>query len=86
MKKDDLIAAMRQSLKVYHAYIGLRSRYDNLKAAIDILRDQNSGYLQAVKEIDRLYNASQGTWSEWDRANVDWKMYTDALPQEAWIM
>lgn len=86
MKKDDLIAAMRQSLKVYHAYTGLRSRYDNLKAAIDILRDQNSGYLQVVKEIDRLYNASQGACSEWDRANIDWKMYTDALPQEAWIM
>lgn len=36
MTKDDLIAAARQCFKVYHAYIGLRNRYDSLKAAIDI--------------------------------------------------
>lgn len=40
MTKDNLIAAARQCFKIYHAYIGLRNRYDSLKAAIDILRDQ----------------------------------------------
>lgn len=49
MTKDNLIAAARQCFKIYHAYIGLRNRYDSLKAAIDILRDQNTGYLQVVK-------------------------------------
>lgn len=88
MTKDKLINAARQCFNVYHAYMGLRNRYDNLKAAIDILRDQNTGYLQAVKEIDRLYEEmdadcrSRGKWSEQSR---EWKRYTDALPQEAWI-
>ncbi len=88
MTKDDLIAAVRQCFKVYHAYIGLRNRYDNLKAAIDILRDQNTGYLQAVKEIERLYEeVSEDHWSrnEWSKQSREWKRYTDALPQEAWI-
>lgn len=88
MTKDELIAAARQSFKVYHAYIGLRNRYDSLKAAIDILRDQNTGYLQAVKEIEKLYEAvtanvyAQHTYS---KESQDWKRYTDTLPQEAWI-
>lgn len=88
MTKDDLIVAARQCLKVYSAYIGLRNRYDSLKAAIDILRDQNTGYLQAVKEIERLYEAvSKDGWSrkEYSKESREWKQYTDALPPEAWI-
>lgn len=86
--KDDLIAATRQCLKVYHAYFGLRNRYDSLKAAIDILRDQNTGHLQVVKEIERLYDAvSANRWTrdEYSKESRDFKQYTDALPPEAWI-
>lgn len=58
MTKDEFIAAARQCFKIYQAYIGLRNRYDSLKAAIDILRDQNTGILQAVREIEELYDAA----------------------------
>lgn len=88
MTKDDLIVATRQCLKVYHAYIGLRNRYDSLKAAIDILRDQNTGYLQVVKEIEKLYEkVIEDEWSRQDysKASMEWRRYTDALPPEAWI-
>jgi hypothetical protein len=88
MTKDDLIAAARQCFKVYHAYMGLRNRYDSLKAAIDILRDQNTGVLQAVKEIEKLYEeASENEWTrnQYSQPSRDWKLYTDALPPEAWI-
>ncbi|MCM1088951.1 MAG: hypothetical protein NC419_12405, partial [Muribaculaceae bacterium] len=88
MTKDDMIAAACQCFKVYHAYIGLKNRYDSLKAALDILRDQNTGYLQTVKEIERLYEAvSEDEWTkkEWSKEAREWKMYTDSLPREAWI-
>jgi hypothetical protein len=92
MTKDDLIAAVRQCFKVYQAYVGLRTRYDSLKAAIDVLRDQNTGHLQVVREIESLYEAAAEEtarlgnryalytkeWKEFDR-------YTNALPPEAWI-
>lgn len=89
MTKDELIEACRQCFKVYSAYIGLKNRYDSLKAAIDILRDQNTGYLQVVKEIEKLYEAvskNQWTSNDWSKESLEWKRYTDALPQEAWIM
>lgn len=88
MTKDNLIAATRQCFKVYSAYIGLRNRYDSLKAAIDILRDQNTGYLQVVKEIERLYEEAskrQGIYAEYSKEWREFERYTDALPQEAWI-
>ena len=88
MTKDNLIAAARQCFKIYHAYIGLHNRYDSLKAAIDILRDQNTGYLQAVKEIERLYDEmDKNHWSreKWSKESREWERYTSALPPEAWI-
>lgn len=88
MTKDDLIAATRQCFKVYHAYIGLRNRYDSLKAAIDILRDENTGILQVVKEIEKLYESAskeQGFYAEYSKEWKEFERYTDALPREAWI-
>lgn len=88
MTKDNLIAATRQCFKVYSAYIGLRNRYDNLKAAIDILRDQNTGHLQVVKAIEKLYEEAQtkqGKYADWSKEWKEFERYTDALPQEAWI-
>ena len=88
MTKDELIAAARQCFKVYAAYIGLRNRYDSLAAAIDILRDKNTGILQTVKKIEELYEAAsnkQGSYAEYSREWREFERYTDALPQEAWI-
>lgn len=88
MTKDNLILAARQCFNIFYAYIGLRNRYDNLKAAMDILRDQNTGYLQIVKEIERLYDEMDKdylTRLEWSEETWEWKRYTSALPQEAWL-
>lgn len=88
MTKDELIDASRQCFIVYQAYIGLRNRYDSLKAAIDILRDQNTGVLQTVKEIEKLYDAAQekqGNYTEYSKEWEEFDRYADALPQEAWI-
>lgn len=88
MTKDELIAAARQCFKIYSAYIGLRNRYDSLKAAIDILRDENTGIIQVVKKIEELYEEAQkqqGVWKEYSKEWKEFEKYTDALPQEAWI-
>lgn len=88
MTKDEMIEAVRQCFRVYTAYIGLRNRYDSLKAAIDILRDQNTGYLQVVKEIEKLYEAAQTKQDRYAEYSKEWKefeRYTGALPPEAWI-
>ena len=79
-----MIIAAGQCFKVYHAYIGIRHRYDCLKAAIDILKGQNTGVLQTVREIEKIYRAAEES-SEWSAEAKAWEMYTNALPQEAWI-
>lgn len=88
MTKDEMIAATRQCFKVYQAYVGLRNRYDSLKAAIDILRDENTGILQAVKETEKLYEAAskeQGRYAKYCKEWREFERYTDTLPQETWL-
>lgn len=88
MTKDELIAAVRQCFRIYSAYIGLRNRYDSLKAAIDILREQNTGHLQVVREIERLYQKAQeqqGYMAEYSKEWREFEQYADVLPQEAWL-
>lgn len=90
MTKDDLIVAARQCFRVYESYIALRHRYDCLKAAMDILRDENTGYLQMVKQIEEVYEKAEEesfgfryqTYGEHMR-KLDG--YIEALPQEVWL-
>lgn len=51
LTKDQLIEAAQCCFGVYQAYIGLQHRYDCIKAALDILRDENTGYLKMVKRL-----------------------------------
>lgn len=88
MTKDNLIDAAMQCMKIYQAYIGLRNRYDSLKSAIDIIKDQNTGILQVVREIEAMYEKASKdhyTRDDWSKESGEWKRYTDMLPQEAWI-
>lgn len=86
MTKDEMIAAARQCFRIYSSYIALRYRYDCLKNAMDILKDQNTGYLQIVKEIEELYlKAEAEDFCDWRPDTRKFNNYLDSLPQEAWI-
>lgn len=88
MTKDELIESSRQCMRIFQSYIGLQNRYDSLKAAIDILKEQNTGYLQVIGEIERLYqeaNSKQGIYAEYSKEWKEFDRFADALPQEAWI-
>lgn len=89
MTKEDLITSARQCFKVYQAYIGLRHRYDCLKSAMDILKDKNNGYIKTIKEIEKLYEKAskqEGYYVNYSKEWKEFERYTDALPQEAWIV
>lgn len=86
MTKDELIAATRQCFRVYSSFIALQYRYDCLKAAIDILRDQNTGYLKLTKQIEETYEkAEKENFSEWEKETIQLQRFLDDLPQEAWV-
>ena len=86
LTKDQLIEGARYCFKIYHSYIGLKYRYDCLKASMDILRDQNTGYLQMVKQIEEAYEkANQYDFYDYNQATKDLDNLIDCMPQEVWL-
>lgn len=86
LTKDQLIEAAHICFKVYHAYLGIRHRYDCLKASMDILRDQNTGYLQRVKQIEEVYaKANKDNFYSWYQSTKDLERLINCMPQEAWL-
>lgn len=84
--KDQLLECVGACLKVLYAYIGIRYRYDSLKAAFDILRDKNTGILKVAKAIDELYEkCEEARFSEYSKPVREFNEMLAALPQEAWI-
>lgn len=87
LSKEQLITGAKFCFGIFQSYMGLRHRYDCLKAAIDILKDQNTGYLQLVKQIEEIYEkANTDKFYEYNQPTRDLIRFTNMLPQEAWIV
>ena len=56
MTKKEIIDMASQCFKIATNYLSIKSRYEDLSTALDILRGKNSGQLKAAAEIDELYD------------------------------
>ena len=84
LTKDELIEGVQACLKVLYAYLGLKDRYTNLKAAIDILKGQNIDNLNLVKNIEAAYEEIQGEFHDWGAENKFDRLVNN-LTWEAWL-
>ncbi|MDE5892126.1 MAG: hypothetical protein K2H45_04275 [Acetatifactor sp.] len=85
--KDQILEIARYCFKIFQAYIGIRHRYDCLKAAMDILKDENTGYIQMVKQIEEVYEkaAKDGFYGGFGPHAAEFDRLISCMPQEAWI-
>lgn len=86
LTKDQLIEGARYCFKVYCSYLGIRYRYDCLKASMDILRDQNTEYLESVKQVEEAYEkAEQDGFLYYEESTKYFERLISRMPQEAWV-
>lgn len=90
LTKDQLIDLAGQAFRIAVNFLSLRHRYDNLKAAMDILREQNTALLQQVKAIEELYDQAEAEgFSKYDFTRSETEKQLDrllgTLPERAWI-
>ena len=86
MTKEQILDTAEISFRIIRSYLGLISRYDQIKAAMDILRDQNTGYLQMVKQIEELYEkANEDDFYSGYPPTKELERVVRCMPQEAWI-
>ena len=86
LTKDGLLEQMAQTVSITFAFLGIQSRYQDLKASIDILRAQNKEYLDSVKMLNELHSK---LWKEWGTMDYNVEHQMDAIiqrmPQEAFL-
>lgn len=89
MAKRDLIETARWCYRVYQGFIGLKYRYDCLKASMDILNDKNLGHIQMVKRIEELYEKAEADSSgfkyNWHDSVTELDKVVNAMPAETWV-
>ena len=90
LTKEKLIGLMGQAFRIAVNFLSLRSRFDDLKAAMDILREQNTALLKQVKAIEELYDQTEAEgFSEYDFGKSENEKALDrllnTLPERAWI-
>ena len=89
LTKDQLIEAIQCCFGIYQAYIGITYRYACIKAAMDILRNENTSYLKMIKQIEEIYEKAEEEtdgfrWSTGDFIK-DFERIVKNIPQETWI-
>jgi len=87
LTKAEMIAHIGQALGTLLAYYDLRQKYDYLKAAMDVLRDENHSIIQRLKDIDAAYRkAADCKWRY--EAEPLWEAFerlTKDLPDRVWV-
>lgn len=86
LTKKELIDTAQVCFRVAFTFLALRSRYDDLKAAMDILREQNRALLDSIAEIEQAYDkADAAGWYEWDPDVKAFAVLTNNMPDRVWI-
>lgn len=84
--KQEIIEAACMCFRIAQAYMGLMRRYDCLKGALDILRDENTGFLQMVKQIEEKYEAAaKDGFYGWYESTREFDRMVKNMPQIAWL-
>ncbi len=84
--KKDILNIAGTCFAVAMNYFSLRQRYDNLSAAIDILRGQNMALLQQVKEVEDAYEKAAAVEFYFnDPAVTAFEKMINNLPERVWF-
>lgn len=86
LTKEQMIEGARACLRVLYSYLGLMSRYDSLKAALDILRDENTAHLKVARQIEEIYEkANEDHFREWADSTKELDRLVRTIPNEVWM-
>ena len=87
--KADLIEAASQCFLIAVNFLSLRSRYEDLKASMDIIRETNKAELDVLRHINELYQkadvVSKGFRYDWKHEVIDLQKLIDSIDPQSRI-
>lgn len=81
--KQQMLATIGRCVGTMMAFYDLRQQYDYLKATMDIIRDENTSLLDAIREIDRLYQKAVEDKDSPESRKFD--KLVKSLPARVWL-
>lgn len=84
--KSEMISIIGQCVGITVAFLDIRQTYDYLKAAMDILRDENTSLLSAIKAIETAYDkADKDAFRPYEDSTREFNATIANLPDRIWI-
>lgn len=84
--KAEMISTFGQCLGTLIAFLDIRQQYDYLKAAMDILRDENTSILKQIKEVEKAYEEANAVgFNTWYPEARRFNQLIKAFPDRMWI-
>lgn len=84
LTKAEIINTATRCFRVFMAFIGIYNRYQDLKTAIDIIKDRHNGFVQATKQINELYEKADKEHFFGEATRKFDKLLAD-LPDYVWV-
>lgn len=86
LTKQELLQAAEQCFGIASAFLNVRYKFDYLKATFDILRDENTSYLENIKGIEKAYEkAAENDFYKYGKETRDFDRLVAELPLRAWL-
>ena len=82
--KAEMLSMIGQAVGILVAFLDLRQQYDYLKAAIDVLTDDNRSILKQVREIEKLYEKVAVRYPEQQDVALFDKLL-ERIPERMWV-
>lgn len=84
--KAEMLSIIGQSVGILVAFLDVRQRYDYLQATLDVLRDESSSVLQAVKNINAAYEkAEMAGFQDFRQEAQEFERLLRAVPERMWV-
>ncbi len=84
LTKSEILVAAEQCFGVASAFLNIRYKYDYLKSAFDIIRDENTSVLELIKDIEKAYDKAMSE-GEYSKTYNDFDNLIKSLPSKTWL-
>jgi hypothetical protein len=86
LTKSELLSITGQCFGVAMSFFNIRQKYDYLKTAFDILRDDNTSFLKVIKEIETAYEkADEEDFNSYSKQVQTFDRLIADLPERVWL-
>lgn len=86
LTKQEILQTAEQCFGVAAAFLNVRYKFDYLKATFDIIRDENSSFLENIKDIEAAYDkANDDKFDSYSKSTKEFDKLVKGLPERVWI-